>query len=144
MNNIKIFITEKSIQHKLKNLDLNYHILNISNNDLLKIIEIKKIMSKFNIKTTNLLLTIFKFYKEIKHDFIIIKLENDNLITYFKRIYQNINYISKLEEFIYLNLNSNINKEKQLLLNKYNISSEKYQIYNINTNIKEINKYNTL
>jgi GR25 family glycosyltransferase involved in LPS biosynthesis len=118
---------DKSNKLYLDSLNIKYFLIEITNDKLKKIIELKELLDYFKLETNNLLYNILDFKK---NNNVVILLTNDKLLTYFQKTYNNINFITNIDKFLYSKLNENkeeynicdINKEENFIEN--NIFSE--------------------
>jgi GR25 family glycosyltransferase involved in LPS biosynthesis len=128
-----LLISDKLEKEKIDGLNLDYLLVEITNEKLKKIIELKELLDFFKLDTKDLLYKILSFKKENNA---IILLHNDKLLTYFQRTYNNVNFITNIDQFLYLKLNENKEEYKICDINKEEENINENSLFSEILNIK--------
>lgn len=112
---MEIIFYKTNIDEKLKDLEVGYKSINLNNEELKKILELKKNLDHFDLGSENIIEIVFKKYDIEGCDLLLIKLDNYNTVIEFKNVFNsyfitiiNENIMDKQEDV--LTLHSTINE----------------------------------
>jgi GR25 family glycosyltransferase involved in LPS biosynthesis len=125
---MKILFSIEKIEEKLSSLNISHSSIQLTNEQLKQIINLKENMEYFELDTKNLFNNILQFLKVNKCELLIIYVQDKKMIEYFQYTYK-LDYIHNIESAIYKSLNPI--QQKQYESERYDIVSDNENDINI-------------
>ena len=112
---MEIIFYKTNIDEKLKDLKVTYKNINLNNEELKKILELKKNLDHFDLGSENIIEIVFKKYNIEGCDLLLIKLNNYNTVIEFK---------NKFNNYFITIINENIMDSQEDILTLHNTINE--------------------